>query len=117
MEAAHAVFLLGVALTVLVIAGYLTAIVLILKHVHGRLETILGAVDAVTEQSQPSEAVLDEISGDLASSREALEACVERLRERLGPGEGVGDGEPASTGAEGDTATHPRAGLGGWWKR
>lgn len=117
MEAAHAVFLLGVTLTVLVIAGYLTAIVLILKHVHTRLETILGAVDAVTERSEPSGAVIDEISADLASSRQALEATVERLRERIAPAEGTEEREPVSTAADGDPEAGPRAGLGGWWKR
>lgn len=82
MEPAHVVFLIGVALAVLTIAGYLIAITMILKHVVNRLVTILGAVEAVTKTSQPVGAIIDDINRDLDAGRRLMEDYVERLEQR-----------------------------------
>ncbi len=84
MEAAPIVTLIGTAITVAAIAGYLIAIALILKGVFSRLQTILVSVSDVTEKTAPAGAVIDEINRDLAAGHKALEACVQRLQERRG---------------------------------
>lgn len=100
MDAAHAVLLLGVFIAIAVIAGYLIYVGVILKTVFSRLNTILGAVDAVTERSAPIGPVLDEINRDLAEGQRALEGAVERLRERLAPTVDDGPtGPPTSAGS------------------
>ncbi len=87
MGAGPAFFLVGVALTVVVIAGYLILIALILQRVSSRLNTILSAVDDVIERAEPAGPVIDDINRDLGSARENLEACVQRLEARLAPAE------------------------------
>ncbi len=80
---AHAVVtLIATAFIVAVIAAYLIRIALILWHVIDRLVTILGAVNAVAQESQPMGAVIDDINNNLASGREAFESAVERLERR-----------------------------------
>lgn len=107
MDPAHIVLLIGVTIAVAAIAGYLTAIALILKHVVNRLVTILAAVDAVTETAEPVGAVIDDINRDLAVGRQLIENGVERLEESRVP---VGaTAEPAARHApdasDGGTAT------------
>ncbi len=85
MAPAHVVLLLAVTIAVVAIAGYLIAITLILKHVVGRLVTILGAVQAVTETTQPVGAVVDDINRDLAAGRKLIEDGVERLEQSRAP--------------------------------
>ncbi|MGI9080790.1 MAG: hypothetical protein ACR2FZ_00725 [Thermoleophilaceae bacterium] len=80
---AHAVVtLIATAFVVAVIAAYLIRIALILWHVIDRLVTILGAVNAVAQESHPMGSVIDDINKDLASGRETFEAAVARLERR-----------------------------------
>lgn len=80
---AHAmVTLIAAAFVIAVIASYLIKIALILWHVIDRLVTILGAVNAVAQESQPMGAVIDEINQNLAAGRDAFEASVARLEQR-----------------------------------
>lgn len=95
MAAQHVVLLFGVAVAVLVIAAYLITIVALLKSVHDQLIVILGVVSDVYGATEGIDVVVDEIRTDLAGGREALDACVNRLRDRMGvtepaPGDGVG---------------------------
>ena len=80
---AHAVVtLIATAFIVAVIAAYLIRIALILWHVIDRLVTILGAVNAVAQESQPMGALIDDINKEFASGREAFEAAAGRLERR-----------------------------------
>jgi hypothetical protein len=97
MDPAFVVFLLGVLITIIAIAGHLIAIILILKHVVNRLNTILGAVQAVTKTSLPVEALVTDINADLGAGRKLMEDCVARLEEKAAP--------PAS--AANEPARHP----------
>lgn len=85
MDPAYVVLLIGVTIAVVAIAGYLIAITLILRHVVSRLVTILGAVEAVTQTSQPVGAIIDDINRDLDAGRTLIENGVERLRESRVP--------------------------------
>ncbi len=111
MDPAHVVLLLAVFIAVAAIAGYLIAIVLILRHVVNRLVTILGAVQATADTSQPAGAIIDDLNKDLGAGRKLIEAAVQRLEESREP---VGaTSEPAdrhairsgSAGGDGGTAT------------
>jgi len=85
MNAAYIVLLIGVALAVVAIAGYLIAITLILRHVVNRLVSILAAVDAVTETTQPVGAVVNDLNTDLNAGRQLIEGLVERLESSRAP--------------------------------
>ena len=85
MNAAHVVLLIGVFIAVAAIAGYLIAIILILKHVVNRLVTILGAVQATTDTAQPVGPIIDDINKDLDAGRKLMENCVQRLEESREP--------------------------------
>ncbi|MGI8622773.1 MAG: hypothetical protein ACR2NB_04625, partial [Solirubrobacteraceae bacterium] len=89
MSPAHVVLLIATTLAIAAIAVYLIIIAVILKTVFGRLQTILAAVSGVTEKTAPAGAVIEEINRDLAAGHEALEACVQRLRERSSPPSGA----------------------------
>lgn len=129
MSAAPVVTLIGVALTVVVIALYLIGIALILKRVHARLVTILGAVVEVSEKSAPAGDVIAGINADLARGHSAVGAAVERLQERAAADDDLnrgGDPLPAARGGSvaappgdrgGSVAAPPPADRGGWWQR
>ncbi len=107
MSAAPVVTLIGVALTVVVIALYLIGIALILKRVHARLVTILGAVVEVSEKSAPAGDVIAGINADLARGHSAVGAAVERLQERAAADDDLnrgGDPLPAARGGSVATA-------------
>lgn len=115
MAAAHVVLLIGVTLAVLAVAAFLISVSLILYKVFSQLVVILGAVEEVSERSQPAGPVIDDINRDLAASRQALEACVERLKERTTPAEA--SDEPGAYAAPVGSGSSAPASLGGWWKR
>jgi len=94
VDPAYVVFLLGVLITIIAIAGHLIAIILILRHVVNRLNTILGAVQATTKTALPAEALIGDINADLDAGRKLMEACVVRLEEKAAPPAGAG-AEPA----------------------
>ena len=77
--------LVAAAFIVAVIAAYLIKIALILWKVIDRLVVILGAVNAVAEESRPMGAVLEDINSDLAQGRQRFEAAVARLEQRKAP--------------------------------
>ena len=85
MDPAYVVLLIIVAAAIAVIAGYLIAITLILRHVVSRLVTILGAVDAVTETTQPVGAVVNDLNTDLDAGRKLIEGLVQRLEAGRAP--------------------------------
>lgn len=94
MNLAHIVLLLAVTIAVVAIAGYLIAIVLILRNVVNRLTTILGGVEAVTRTSQPVDALLRDISADLDAGRRTMDDAVARIEETRVPVGTAGDGSP-----------------------
>ncbi|MHB8656519.1 MAG: hypothetical protein ACYC91_00975 [Solirubrobacteraceae bacterium] len=71
------VTLIGVALLVAVLAGYLIRVAVILRHVVSRLNTILSAVGGVIQESAPIGDVATAINADLDTSRRALEGALE----------------------------------------
>jgi hypothetical protein len=82
----HAVATLAAAAFIIaVIAAYLIRIAMILWKVIDRLVVILGAVNAVAEESRPMGAVLEDINNDLAQGRQRFEAAVARLEQRKAP--------------------------------
>ena len=96
MNPAHIVLLLAVTIAVVAIAGYLIAIVLILRHVVNRLNTILGGVEAVTRTAQPVDGLLRDISADLDAGRRTMDDAVARIEETRVP-IGAGDGSARDT--------------------
>ncbi len=95
MPAVAAVTLVGVALLVVVLASYLIKVALILRHVVMRLETILDAVVAVSEESAPIGQVATAINVDLDAARTSLEAALAARGPQQGTGQestGVGVG-------------------------
>jgi Na+(H+)/acetate symporter ActP len=76
MPAVAAVTLVGVALLVVVLAGYLIRVALILQHVVGRLNSILASVVAVTEESAPIGQVANAINADLEAGHRSLERAL-----------------------------------------
>lgn len=141
MDPAHVVLLIGVAIAIVAIAGYLIAIAMILKHVVNRLVTILGAVQAVTDTAEPVGPIVDDINRDLAAGRKLLEDAVARLESARVPVGATADpatdrhaapepqvssagGEAASSGPspapaeEANIPGQPPPGSGrGWWNR
>jgi hypothetical protein len=73
MPTVAAVTLVGVAILVAVLAGYLIRVALILRHVVMRLNSILASVVAVTDESAPIGEVANAINADLQAGRSALE--------------------------------------------
>ena len=90
MKPEHVVSIILVLVAVLVIAGFLIAIIVELRRTHLRLITILGAVVETVEQTDPLEGIVNEIADDLAVGQEALAACVDRLEQRLSGGAKTG---------------------------
>lgn len=110
MDPAHIVLLLAVTIAIVAIAGYLIAIVLILKHVVGRLTTILGAVQAVTDTSQPVGEIVEDINRDLDAGRKLIEDAVGRLEASQVP-VGATSAQSSRHGVEGQAPGGPGGGT------
>lgn len=80
------VFLVGVFLTVAVLAAYLIRIALILVHVNFTLGTIIAGVRAIATQVEPLNPVIGEINNDLIGLAKALEDLVTRATRPAGRG-------------------------------
>ncbi len=80
MPAAAVVTLIGVALTVAALAIYLIRIVFILRHVNFTLGTIIAAIHAIANQTQPLGAVMNDINTDLDNVRRSLEEVVAKAQ-------------------------------------
>ena len=76
MPVAAVVTLIGVALTVAALALYLIRVVFILRHVNFTLGTIIAAIHAIANQTQPLGAVMNDINTDLDNVRRSLEGVV-----------------------------------------
>lgn len=72
------VTLVGVALTVLVLAAYLIRIAYILYKVNFTLGTIIAGLRAIALQTEPLGPVMEEINTDLAGVQAALEGLLEK---------------------------------------
>jgi hypothetical protein len=90
MKPEHAVSIILALVAVLVVAGFLIAVVVELRRTHLRLITILGAVVDTVKQTDGLEGVVNEIANDLTAGQAALTDCVDRLEQRLG-GQSNGD--------------------------
>ncbi len=110
MDPAHIVLLLAVTIAIVAIAGYLIAIVLILKHVVGRLTTILGAVQDVTDTSQPVGEIIEDINRDLDAGRKLIEDAVGRLEASQVP-VGATSAQSSRHGVEGQAPGGPGGGT------
>lgn len=73
MPLAAVVTLIGVALTVAVLAIYLTRVALILNHVNFTVGTINAGVRAIAQGAEPLEPLISEIYSHLEETRLALE--------------------------------------------
>lgn len=100
MKPEHAVSILLALVAVLVVAGFLIAVIVELRRTHLRLITILGAVADTVDKTDGLEGVVNEIADDLAFGQAALADCVDRLEQRLSGR--TGDRQP-----NGDTASPP----------
>ncbi|MGH2899083.1 MAG: hypothetical protein ACRDMZ_10455 [Solirubrobacteraceae bacterium] len=90
MKPEHALFIFLVLTAVLVIAGFLIAVVIELRRTHLQLITILGAVVDTVDKTDGLEGIVNDIADDLAFGQNALGECVDRLEQRLGAGAAVG---------------------------
>ena len=95
MKPEHVVSIVLVLVAVLVIAGFLIAVIVELRRTHLRLVTILGAVVETVEKTDGLEGVVNDIADDLAAGQAALAECVDRLEQRVG-GRSDGSAQPAS---------------------
>ncbi len=93
MKPEHVVSIILTLVAVLVIAGFLIAVIVELRRTHLRLITILGAVVDTVEKTDGLEGIVNEIADDLAAGQGALNDCVDRLEQRLG---GQANGSSAS---------------------
>ena len=84
MKPEHVVSIILALVAVLVVAGFLIAVIVELRRTHLRLITILGAVVETAEKTDGLEAIVNEIADDLAAGQTALADCVDRLEQRLG---------------------------------
>ncbi len=84
MKPEHVVSIILALVTVLVVAGFLIAVIVELRRTHLRLITILGAVVDTVDKTDGLESVVNEIADDLAYGQAALDDCVNRLEQRLG---------------------------------
>ncbi len=94
MKPEHVVSIVLVLVAVLVIAGFLIAVIVELRRTHLRLITILGAIVETVEKTDGLEGVVNDIADDLAAGQSALADCIDRLEQRVG-GRSNG-GQPAS---------------------
>jgi len=95
MKPEHVVSIVLVLVAVLVIAGFLIAVIVELRRTHLRLITILGAVVETVEKTDGLEGVVNDIADDLAAGQAALADCIDRLEQRVG-GRSDGGAQPAS---------------------
>jgi hypothetical protein len=95
MKPEHVVSIVLVLVAVLVIAGFLIAVIVELRRTHLRLVTILGAVVETVEKTDGLEGVVNDIADDLADGQGALADCIDRLEQRVG-GRSNGGGQHAS---------------------
>ncbi len=82
MPAVAVITLIGVALLVAVLAGYLIRVALILRHVVLKLNIVLAGVVAVNDESGPIGPVADAINADLDAGRKALDEALARRAEQ-----------------------------------
>ncbi len=95
MKPEHVVSIVLVLVAVLVIAGFLIAVIVELRRTHLRLITILGAVVETVEKTDGLEGVVNDIADDLATGQAALADCIDRLEQRVG-GRSNGGGHQSS---------------------
>ena len=76
MPAAAIVSLIIVAVLVLALAAYLIRVIQILTHVNDTLGKVTFGVRAIAYRTEPIDAVVGEINGDLGAVAGALEALV-----------------------------------------
>jgi predicted PurR-regulated permease PerM len=84
MEAAPLVTLIAVFLAIAVIAAFLITVIYQLYQVFDRLNTVLGVVGGVVEQTEALDPIISDIANNLAAGQAAIEASVERLKVRKG---------------------------------
>lgn len=84
MELVAIVTLIGVALTVVVLAVYLVTVAAILKHVNFTLGTVIAGLWSIANQSEPLEQVMGEINRDLDGVRSALDGLVAQAGQKTG---------------------------------
>lgn len=75
MPAAAIVTLIGVALTVAVLAAYLLRVAWVLHQVAGRLGDVVGVLHQIGQRTEPLDPVTEQIHTDLST----VTAAVERL--------------------------------------
>jgi|GEM_PF-4356794 len=90
MKPEHVVSIILALVAVLVVAGFLIAVVVELRRTHLQLITILGAVVDTVEKTDGLEGVVNELADDLAFGQSALTDCIDRLEQRVG---GYSDGD------------------------
>lgn len=73
MPAAGIVTLIGVALTVAALAGYLLHVIVLLRGTHFDLGTIVAGLRAIAHQTEPLGEVLTDITGDLVDVEQVFE--------------------------------------------
>ena len=98
MNPEHVVSIILALVAVLVVAGFLIAVIVELRKTHLRLITILGAVVDTVDKTDGLEGIVTEIADDLAAGQAALADCVDRLEQRLsGHTGGETNGAPSSS--------------------
>jgi hypothetical protein len=95
MKPEHVISIILVIVAVLVIAGFLIAVIWNLRRTHLQLITILGAVVDTVEKTDGLEGIVNEIANDLQAGQTALSDCIDRLEQRL-TGQTAGGAAPAS---------------------
>ena len=105
MNPEHVVSIILALVAVLVVAGFLIAVIVELRRTHLRLITILGAVVDTVDKTDGLEGIVTEIADDLAAGQAALADCVDRLEQRLS-GHAGGDATGATSSPPSDVYTN-----------
>jgi hypothetical protein len=72
MPAAAVVTIIGVLLTVVVLAAYLIHIASVLGRINARLRAVTDGLHVVAEKTAPAESIVREMNSDLAGVDQAL---------------------------------------------
>jgi hypothetical protein len=96
MDAVAVVTLVIVAVTVVVLAGYLITVAVLLRIVNARLATVISALEEVAERANAVGPAVTEIDRRLAGARVVLEdgRTAEPSAAATGAGESAGPGTP-----------------------
>ncbi len=78
MQPVAVVTIVGVVITVAVLAGYLIRVIFILKHVNFTLGTIIAGLNAIASQTEPLQQLITRVNRELSEADANLASALNR---------------------------------------